>query len=64
MFSDDYRNCYCQLLFRLCGGRSSRDVVVTASEISYFVGSLFLCYMCGVKIGRVVRLFRELGNGA
>lgn len=37
---------------------------MTDAEIAYYVGSLIVCYLAGLKIGKAVRLIKDLGNGA
>ena len=33
-------------------------------EIATFIGALIICYLAGLKIGKVYKLIKELGNGA
>jgi len=37
---------------------------MTDAEISLFIGGLVACYFSGLKIGKFIKLIRELGNGA
>lgn len=37
---------------------------MTGEEISLFIGALFVCYLAGLKFGKVIRMIKELGNGA
>ena len=37
---------------------------MTDAQISMFIGSLIICYFAGLKIGKAVKILKELGNGA
>jgi len=36
---------------------------MTDMQIASYVGALIICYLSGLKIGKVYKLIRELGNG-
>lgn len=37
---------------------------MTTEEIGLFIGAMIICYLAGLKIGKVFKLIKELGNGA
>lgn len=37
---------------------------MTEVEIAQFLGAMIVCYLAGLKIGKVYKLIKELGNGA
>lgn len=39
-------------------------IELTNSEIALFVGGMFVCYFAGFKIGKTIRLIKDLGNAA